>query len=224
MAIWSRFFGSAGSQAAGIAIGATAIPALRPAVQYLENEAWKTHPDVPPDAVILAQGVAQGQVDPDSAQNWANEQGISDTAFQALVNVANVGPALGYAYEAWRRGLLSDAEFTKAMKRTGLETEWYDALRGLHDVLLSSEELGMMQQQGFVTEARANAEGQLQGVTNERQQLRFEASGLPPGIETALAMWRRSIIDEATFATSPARFRYQEEARRLRSGAAAARS
>jgi hypothetical protein len=73
-------------------------------------------------------------------------------------------------------------------------------LEKLHDVLLSSEELAMMQQQGFVDEARADSEGGLQGVTSERQQLRFEASGLPPGIVEGLQMLRRGIIDEATFA------------------------
>jgi hypothetical protein len=197
---WTRFFGSAGSNAAGFAIGVTAAPALRPAVQYLENEAWKLHPDRPPDAVILAQGVAQGQVDPASAAEWAAEQGISGDAFAALVNVANVGPPLGLAYEAWRRGLLTDAEFTTALKRTGLEGRWDAALRGLHDVLLTSPELAMAQQQGFVDEARSNAEAHLQGVTNERQQIRFAMAGLPPGVETALAMLRRGIIGEAEFA------------------------
>src|SRR5262249_19699721 len=57
-----------------------------------------------------------------------------------------------------------------------------------------------LQQQGFIDAARANAEGALQGVTEERQQLRFEASGLPPGVETALQMLRRSIIGTGEFA------------------------
>src|SRR5690242_19079588 len=117
MAFWNRFFGGAGSQAAGIAIGSTAIPALIPAVQFLENEAWSLHPDKPPDAIILSQGVAQGQVDPASAKEWAAQQGFGDAQWAALVDVANVGPALGYAYQAWRRGELSDGEFDTALKR-----------------------------------------------------------------------------------------------------------
>jgi len=56
-----------------------------------------------------------------------------------------------------------------------------------------------LQQQGFIDEARANSEGALQGVTNERQQLRFEAAGLPPGIAEGLEMLRRGIEDDAGF-------------------------
>src|SRR5207248_3369152 len=33
----------------------------------------------------------------------------------------------------------------------------------------------------------------------ERQQIRFRLAGLPPGVETALQMLRRKIIDVATF-------------------------
>jgi len=58
MAFFGRFFGRAGSEAAGIALGATAVPALLPAAQYIVNEAWSLHPDRPPDVYVIAAGVA----------------------------------------------------------------------------------------------------------------------------------------------------------------------
>jgi hypothetical protein len=183
----------------GYAIGTAAGPSLEPFVQDLANLAWTENQVMPPDAMILAEGVAQGQVDPAQAQTWASQTGFGTEQFQALVDIANVGPGIGYAYEAWRRGLLTQAEFTTALKRTGLEEQWNAALVGLHDTLLSSQELANLQQQGFVTEDEANAEGGLQGVTPGRQQLRFEAAGLPPGIAEGLTMWRRGIIDQPTF-------------------------
>ena len=131
MAFFGRFFGRAGSEAAGIALGATAVPALLPAAQYIVNEAWKLHPDRPPDVYVIATGVAQGQVDPDSALEWAHEQGISDGAFGALVDAANTGPALGQAYSAWRRGELTDAQMRTAIKRQGIEDAWVPALLAL---------------------------------------------------------------------------------------------
>lgn len=182
------------------ALGTAARPAVEPYAQSLANEAWTTHAVLPPDAVLLAQGVAQGQVAPAQAYQWAKEQGYDQAQMDAMVSVANVGPGSAYAFELWRRGLIDKAGFDRALKRLGLEDQWVAGLEGLHDVLLSSPELAMMQQQGFIDSTRANSEGALQGVTNERQQLRFEASGLPPGIETGLQMLRRSIIDQPTFA------------------------
>lgn len=182
----------------GLAQGAR--PALEPFAQSLTNEAWSTHPVIPPPAVLLAEGVAQGQVAKADAYNWAKQQGFDTGQMDAMVSVANVGPGASYAFDLWRRGLIDQAGFNRALKRLGLEDQWVAGMQGLHDTLLSSAELGMLQQQGFIDAARANEEGALQGVTNERQQLRFEASGLPPGVETALSMLRRNIIGTSEFA------------------------
>lgn len=182
----------------GLAQGAR--PALEPFAQSLTNEAWSTHPVIPPPAILLAEGVAQGQVAKTAAYDWAKQQGFDAAQMDAMVNVANVGPGAAYAFDLWRRGLIDQAGFDRALKRLGLEDQWVGPLEGLHDVLLSSAELGMLQQQGFIDAARANSEGALQGVTNERQQLRFEASGLPPGIGEALQMLRRGIIGTSEFA------------------------
>lgn len=196
---FGRFLGNAISAAAGVAIGEAMSPALQPRLQSFKNDQMAANPHVPPDPGTLAAGVAQGQVSPAQAAAWAKQHGYDTPQFNALVDIANVGPPIGLAYEAWRRDLLADEEFSTALKRTGLEDQWRAALEGLRDRLLSSEELAMMQQQGFVTEAEANAEAGLQGVTADRQQKRFDIAGLPPGPETGLDMLRRGIIDQATF-------------------------
>jgi len=105
-------------------LGTAARPALEPFAQSLANEAWSSHAVLPPDAIYLAQGVAQGQVAKDAAYSWAKQQGFDTAQMDALVNIANVGPPLGLAYEAWRRGQLSDADLRRrcgapAWKRSG---------------------------------------------------------------------------------------------------------
>jgi hypothetical protein len=182
------------------ALGHAASPAIEPFAQSLANTAWSTHAVVPPNAILLAQGVAQGQVARADAYTWAKEQGFDTAQMDAMVNIANVGPGASYAFELWRRGRIDNNGFNRALRRLGLEQEWIDAMDGLHDVLLSSPELAMAQQQGFVDLQRSNDEALLQGVTNERQQIRFEMAGLPPGVETALAMLRRNIIGQPEFA------------------------
>ena len=150
MAFWSRFFGGAGSTAAGIAIGATAVPALAPAAQEIVNEAWSLHPNKPPDAFTLAEGVAQGQVDEATAREWAHATGYSDTAFTALIDIANVGPGLAQAYRMWRRGQIGEDGFRRAVKRSGLEGEWIDDLAQLKEEVLDPADLARGIHRGLV--------------------------------------------------------------------------
>lgn len=197
--IVGKWFGSAISEATAFAAGIAIGPVLGPPVQALQNTTWAAYPDKPVPVGVLAEGVAQGQIPQDQAQTWASNQGFGPTQFKAMVDAANVGPGSGYAFDLWRRGVIDQAGFERALLRLGIEQEWITDLVQIHDTLLSSAELANLQQQGFVTPERANQEGGLQGVTAERQQLRFEAAGLPPGVAQGLEMWRRGIIDQATF-------------------------
>lgn len=146
----SKFFGSTASTAAGFAGGVAVAPALIPLVRAIENEAWSLHPDVPPDAKTMAQGVAQGQVTKAAAYKWASQTGFGKDQMDALVNVANTGPALGYAFEAWRRDLLTDSEFQTALNRTGLEAQWYPALKALKTRLLDPADLARGIHKGLI--------------------------------------------------------------------------
>src|SRR5262245_10009754 len=128
MAIWSRFFGSAGSQAVGIALGTAAVPSLLPAAQYLVNESYHKYPDVPLLAAQLAEGVASGELAYDWARDQAQYTGINKTRFDALVQVADVGPGISEAYRLWRRGEITEAQFRRACKRVALEDEWIQPL------------------------------------------------------------------------------------------------
>src|SRR2546423_7925531 len=95
-------------------IGTAGAPAVRPFVQSLVADAWRTHPDLPVNAELAALGVAQGQIDPATAKEWAQEQGLGASQFQAMPDAPNTGPALGYAFQARRRGQLSDGQFQTA--------------------------------------------------------------------------------------------------------------
>ena len=132
------------------ALGAASQPALAPFAQSLANDAWKLNAVRPPDAFTLAQGVAQGQVAKKDAYEWAKEQGFGAGQMDALVSIANVGPALGYAFEAWRRGFLTDTEFETALRRTGLEPQWYPAMKELKVRLLDLPTLANAIQRGVV--------------------------------------------------------------------------
>jgi hypothetical protein len=198
--ILTRMFGTALSGIAGFAGGTALGPVLSPVVQLIRNDVNAQYPYVPPSPGTLAEGVAQGQVDRDQAAAWAAMHGIGEKAFAALVEIANVGPGSGHAFDLWRRGIIDEPGFRRALKRLGLEQEWIDDMVELHDELLSPAELANARQQGFIGQNRQYEEAAMQGVTSERAELQFLMAGLPPGVETGLQMLRRGIIDEAAFA------------------------
>jgi hypothetical protein len=149
-ALSGKFFGNTVGIASGVAAGNASSRTLDPILQDLTNEAWSLHATVPPDVYALAQGVAQGQVDPKQAAKWAKEQGFDQPQFDALVNIANIGPALGYAYEAWRRGFLTDNEFQTALNRQGIEPQWFRALKQLKDQPISPEVAALAAVRGLI--------------------------------------------------------------------------
>jgi hypothetical protein len=183
----------------GYALGHAASPALRPFVQELANDAWQVHPLRPVPATLLAEGVAQGQVDPGWAAEWAEKQGISGDAFRRMVDIANSGPGAAAAFQLRRRGLIDDAGLARALRREGLEAEWLGPMRQLTQVLLSPAELANARQQGFITPDRQHAESADHGIDAERAEVLFELAGLPPGAATAQEAANRGLVDRATF-------------------------
>lgn len=188
-----------GGVAVGTGVGSAVGRAVEPLVQDLANETWQAHPSRPPDAIILAQAVAQRQVDPGQAHTWAAQQGIGGTAFDALVAAYDTGPGVAYAFELWRRNLIGDGAFQTALKREGIEDQWTGPLAALKRRLLSPAELANAVVQGHRTFAAALADAELQGYTQGDFQTMVDNTGLPPGPETGLEWLRRGILSPGEF-------------------------
>lgn len=146
----SKLFGGAVSNAAGFAAGVAVGPALAPEVESLRQQAWKRHAVRLPDVGTLANGVAQGQIDSDTAHRWANLHGFSDAAFDALVDVANTGPGVPVAFDLWRRGVIQEPGFRRAAHRQGLEQEWIDDLVKLKLEVLDPGEIAAAIHRGLI--------------------------------------------------------------------------
>lgn len=185
------------SEGAGVATGLAVAATLQPSLQPVVNESWTLQPNRPPDVGDLAQGVAQGQVDPGAAARWAKQTGFGDDQFAALVDIANTGPPLGQAIDAFRRGLLKEGEYRTAIKRQGIEDQWADALVALATTLLSPAELANAVVQGHREFDEAATDAEKQGVSLANFQTMVDNTGLPPGPETLVAWLRRGIIDDA---------------------------
>jgi hypothetical protein len=197
-------------------LGTAARPALEPFAQSLANEAWSTHAVLPPDALYLAQGVAQGQVAKADAYSWAKQQGFDTAQMDAMVSVANVGPPLGLAYEAWRRGQLTDAEFQTSLRRLGIEAAWFPALEALkHDrldlgALATAVHRGIMDDSGLLVTPVPSGSGNIpripvsgldtlaefaaQGIDRERARVLVADTGLPLSLGEMLQLYNRNKV------------------------------
>ena len=223
-------------------LGTAARPALEPFAQSLANEAWSSHAVLPPDAIYLAQGVAQGQVAKDAAYSWAKQQGFDTAQMDALVDIANVGPPLGLAYEAWRRGQLSDSDFETALRRTGLESQWFAALEDLkHNrldlgALATAVHRGIMNDSGLLVTPVPTGSGSIpripvssldtlaefaaQGIDPERARVLVADTGLPLSLGEMLQLLNRGEVTETdvkvSIAESNVRNEYMDAAVKLR--------
>lgn len=197
----------------GFGLALTAQPALTPLSTGLRQTAWEADPNLAPSVFLLAEGVAQGQVDPAKARAWAHQQGLSDNAFAALVAVANVGPPLGLAYQAWRRNQLTDAEFQTALRRQGIEPAWFSALEALkHDrldlgAIATAVHRGIMDDHGLLVTPVPSGSGNVpripvsgldtlaefaaQGIDPERARVLVADTGLPLSLEEMLQLYNR---------------------------------
>lgn len=218
---FGRFFGKTLTDAAGYAAGTATAKVLEPPLQNLANEAWALNPVVPPEAVLLAEGVAQGQVSKARAYKWAAESGIGTEQMDALVNIANTGPPLGSALQSLRRGDMSEADYRVALTREAIEPRWFDALVKLAGARLSLAEVGNGVQQGHLPddgilpppvtvgppfdiplttiEIDPLEEAASWGIDEERLKVIANLSGLPPGEIELAHMFNRGIITEAAF-------------------------
>ena len=219
--IVGKMLAGGATEAVSFAAGVAIAPTLAPVLQELENTTWPEFPVKPPPALTLASGVAQGQVDEQTARDWAKQTGFGDAAMTALIDIANTGPALGLAYAAWRRDELTDAEFTTALKRTGLEEQWFSALRALKQNPLEPGEIakavhrGIMADDGLLVAAPPTTPGKVpavppsdispiteaswSGLDAERLRILVGNAGLPPGIVQMLQLLNRGEITEDDF-------------------------
>ena len=223
----------------GLAQGAR--PALEPFAQSLTNEAWSTHPVIPPPAVLLAEGVAQGQVPKAAAYDWAKQQGFDTGQMDALVQIFNTGMPLGNAFQSWRRGDLSDGQFETQLHRLGIESQWWPFLEELKTdrldlgAIATAVHRGIMDDHGLLVTPVPTGSGNIpripqsnldtiaefaaQGIDPERARVLVADTGLPLSLGEMLQLYNRGEVTatdvKVSVAESNVRNEYMEVALKL---------
>ena len=214
-------------------VGIAGAPAVRPYVQTLINDAWSSHPVLPPGAPLLAVGVAQGQIPLSDAQGWANQQGISNPAFGALVDAANVGMPLGNAFQSWRRGDITDGQFQTQLHRLGIESQWWPFLESLKTdrldlgAIATAVHRGIMQDAGLLVTPVPSGTGKVpripvstldtiaefaaQGIDPERARVLVADTGLPLSLGEMLQLYNRGSVTDTDVKVSIAESNVRNE-------------
>lgn len=181
------------------ALGNAAAPAIRPFAQSLENDAWAAHTVLPPTIYTTAPMAARGKIDVATVQTWAHRLGYSDDVLANLMKGSKAGADLADLFSMWRRGFIDQSGFETGLTNLGVMETWWPHLEQLKRVHLTPDQAANARQQQFISDQAQRDIAALYGIEPDDADVQFELAGLPPGVETALTMWRRGIIDQPTF-------------------------
>jgi hypothetical protein len=181
------------------ALGEAAAPAIRPFAQTLENDAWAAHRVLPPTIYTTAPAAARGKIAVADVQGWGHSLGYSDDVIKKLMDGSLAGPDLADLFALWRRGFIDQGGFERGLTNLGVMGSWWGHLEQLKRVHLSPDQAANARQQQFISAQEQRDTAALFGIVPADADVQFELAGLPPGVETGLQMWRRSIIDQGTF-------------------------
>jgi len=191
--------GMIGGAAIGTGVGGGITTVVEPILRALANEAWSRYQSMPVEVVLAANVVASGERSYAWGLGQAHNQGISDDGFQALVDFSDTAPGLASLYDLLHRGLISEGDFREGARKQLIEDKWVGPLLALAQRILSPAEAANAWQQGFMSEAEAEAEAERSGVSPARSAIQRQLAGNPPGPMDGLTLLRRGIITDAEY-------------------------
>lgn len=144
---FSKFFGRTIGEAAAFGIGGALRRPLEPPLQELTNETWRAAVAVgayvPLDGGDAAEIVAEDV----ELQSWGADQaaqgGMSAAQFGALVRAVLNAPGVPELLTLWRRGEITEAQFTHGLRKTRLETLWDAPVKALKAAKLAPAQIAL---------------------------------------------------------------------------------
>jgi hypothetical protein len=144
VAIWSRFFGTTASTAAGYGIGSALGPALNPLTQRVANEQWTAHPFKPLTPEEAAEAVVRDLLTEKQGNIESHKSGLDDDAWRVLRGLAGEPPGAQQLLELWNREQVTEAEVDRGLRQSRMRPEWYPAFKKLRNVLVPVSDLVRM--------------------------------------------------------------------------------
>lgn len=170
--------------------------ALAPYVEETTQTAWNHKPIVrlTPDELALA--VLRENVDTDYAVSEAQYSGIDADRFNVMVLNTGEPPGIQQMLELFRRGELSEADLTRAIRQSRIRPEWIDSVIKMRYVVPSSAEVIAGLVEGHLTTEQALEKYGEAGGRPDNFAWQYETAGRPPGAEQMLHLWNRGEVTE----------------------------
>jgi hypothetical protein len=147
----------------------------------------------PADAAL---GQLRGTIPADIARTYARMNGMTDGDFAYLVD--NTGEPLGLMQllEAFRRGIISQAELERGIRQSRVRDEWIPAAIALRYEPMGTADAADAALRGHLTEAEAQKIAELNGLRPQDWAAYYANQGNPPAPEQLLELWRRGYISQ----------------------------
>lgn len=184
-------------QIIGYGVGGAAQPVVEWVFRPVAYEVNRLNPNLILDPATLAVAQVRQHGKGVDYTGEASESGINSARYAALLETIWTPPSTGEAIALYQRGKLDPGALKEALIRGGMHPDYVDQYVELARVLLSPQDAAMARQQGFLTDVQARQVSALQGVEAADADLLFELSGLPPGAEQMIELWRRGEVDES---------------------------
>lgn len=145
----------------------------------------------------LAVMVNFGAIDQADAAVRARLSGMSEDDFGLLVYSTGQPPDYTDLMDAFRRGIIDDARFTKGIVQGPIRLEWIDMIKALRFGPMSTSDAIMGAVQGHLTLAQAQAIAAQNGLEAAHFQPLYDTAGEPPGVMEMVSLWHRGEFTEA---------------------------
>lgn len=171
----------------------------------------ESNPTSIPDPGTIASIVASG-ADTDQGTRWAmHAQGMNDSWVNDLYEAAYTYPSVAQVYDAFNRGLASEQEAVKWLRRNGLPQSTVDTIMALRVTLLSPPDAALAVLRGNMSSGDGYKIAASNGVSSADFDILIGNTGEPPGLEQMLEGYRRNFIDRATLEKGIRQSRVRDE-------------
>lgn len=139
--LFTRFLGSAVSNAAGYGVGGAILPTLEPYTQDLANQTWNLHPAKPLPAGLAAEAALRGYWPEERGEQEARYTGHDSERFEQYFRLAGQTPPLETLLALRRRDLINDGQLEQGIAQAGYLPEWRARIASMLYVLPSVTDL-----------------------------------------------------------------------------------
>lgn len=171
----------------------------------------RSNPHLIPPVQDIVNMAAAGIVGEDQVNGVANANGTSNGWAAAYLELARQYPTIDVGLDLLRRGLLTTEDFAVILQRSGMPSQYWDAMLETRNLPVSVADAALAVLRGnidFNTGGEIAAEN---GFDLDAFKILLDNTGEPPGIMQLLEAYRRHFIDEATLKKGILQSRVRDE-------------